>query len=84
MFNKYKKVRPLICRESDAETAAVLANEWQNPLTENYEEIFIQALERESTGQKISYNDMRKILERGMDTSQSSYISPIILSFYFL
>jgi lipid-binding SYLF domain-containing protein len=57
--------------------AAVLANEWQNPLTEDYQDISKQALERETTGQRISYNDLKRILERGMDTSQSnSFLSP--------
>ncbi|CAJ1955989.1 unnamed protein product [Cylindrotheca closterium] len=64
-------------RRDCVQYAAVLANEWQNPLTEDYEEISKQALEREATGQRISYNDLKKILERGMDTSQSStFISP--------
>lgn len=65
-------------RKDCVQYAAVLATEWQNPLTDDYEEISKQALERESTGQRISYNDLKKILERGMDSSNTSstFIAP--------
>jgi lipid-binding SYLF domain-containing protein len=56
--------------------AAVLAKEWQNPLTSDLEDISKQALERESSGQRISYLDLRRILERGMENTQTSFLSP--------
>lgn len=63
--------------------AAVLAKEWAAPLTEDYDDISKQALERESSGQRISFTDLKRILERGMETysteqaaSSSSFLSP--------
>lgn len=56
--------------------AAVLAKEWRNPLSTDYEEIAQQALERESSGQRISYSDLKRILERGMLQDAPDFLSP--------
>eukprot|EP00980_Cylindrotheca_fusiformis_P009657 scaffold2134_cov93-Cylindrotheca_fusiformis.AAC.19 len=65
-------------RKDSVQYAAVLANEWQHPLTDDYEDISKQALEREATGQRISYNDLKRILERGSTTASAAdaFLSP--------
>lgn len=65
-----------VCVKDCVQYAAVLAKEWQNPLTEDYQDISKQALERESSGQRISYSDLKRILERGMENTQTSFLSP--------
>lgn len=64
-------------RRDSIQYAAVLAEEWQNPLTDDFEDISKQALERESTGLRISYNDLKRILEqRGGGGMDSTFLSP--------
>jgi lipid-binding SYLF domain-containing protein len=54
--------------------AAVLAQEWKDPLGEDLEEIRKHALEREEAGQRISYKELKALLQTGvlMEPSSSS------------
>ena len=46
--------------------AAVLAQEWKDPLGEDLEEIRKHALEREEAGQRISYKELKALLQSGV------------------
>ena len=52
--------------------AAVLAHEWKDPLGEDLEEIRKHALEREEAGQRISYKELKALLQTGVLMEPSS------------
>jgi lipid-binding SYLF domain-containing protein len=45
--------------------AAVLAKEWEEPLSGDFDAISQQALEREDKGQRISYEELKRVLLQG-------------------
>jgi len=52
--------------------AAVLAQEWRDPLGEDLEEIRQHALEREESGQRISFRELKALLQTGVLLEPSS------------
>jgi lipid-binding SYLF domain-containing protein len=46
--------------------AAVLASEWRDPLGEDFADIRKHALEREESGQRISYKELKALLQTGV------------------
>ena len=52
--------------------AAVLAKEWKDPLGEDFSDIRKHALEREESGQRISYKELKGLLQNGALMEESS------------
>lgn len=52
--------------------AAVLAEEWKDPLGDDLHEIQQHALEREEAGQRISYKELKNLLQTGVFVQQQS------------
>jgi lipid-binding SYLF domain-containing protein len=54
-------VRPRDC----VQYAAVLAKEWEDPLGKDFDPISSQALEREGSGQRINYEELKRVFLQG-------------------
>ena len=54
-------VRPKDC----VQYAAVLAKEWEDPLGNDFDPISTQALEREGSGQRINYEELKRVFLQG-------------------
>ena len=58
-----------VCPRDCVQYAAVLAQEWNDPLGEDFAEIRKHALEREESGQRITYKELKALLQTGVLTN---------------
>ena len=61
--------------------AAVLAKEWEEPLEGDFDTISKQALEREDKGQRITFNELQRVLLHGsglLSSTNDIYMGPSV------